>query len=620
MARKTSSWSTDDSAPAILKPRGRKRNERRASSQPDQWMGDTSSTAVGDEVVEATRFVNKRTRKKLRFSQNSTKVKTWNPIFATSRQPRKSEIWVDTKRSMNADGEESTLFLQDTAGSLIRRRFDEVRQFCEGAELVTLRAGRGDAGNKRNIWLDVRACSKDPRGGCLQQYPNPLTARLLYEKLKENTVRRDRTLIYVANLGPYCVLALTENTPFHQVDALRSAVRTHLAYRSLFRVLSSDRGYPMFQLHLHITFFSFRDHIESTKIRQWTDLSFLNPDLNKESTCGIFKSRFSLVLCGSDDQHWTGWAFSDRDLVENELVEHEFQCDTMLPHEDPIASDNVGGRVVDANTPIRDARAYFLVIFEIRIAAVSSEWEVLVRAVERGVEDFDRYLTSTTRRRAQKIWQKASNWEKDASALITQLAKVLAETVRALENFCSPHGDIAFFDNIGPSQREQDQTTWALESITHSFASLKSNYQRLVTLNDNCQQLARTLELLLTADSNEAVRHTILMTEWTILVFSPIALSITYFSMPELPFKPTPQVFFVACALVLLLVKLLFDLSGGNVHETWWWRSMIWLSNLSHSGSRTSSDGKGIGDGPVRHLWRRSPTSLEDTEMETIAV
>lgn len=106
-----------------------------------------------------------------------------------------------------------------------------------------------------------------------------------------------------------------------------------------------------------------------------------------KSICGIFKTRFSLVLCGSDDQHWTGWAFSDRDLVDNELEEDEFQCHTTLPHEDPIASDN-GGRVVDANTPIRDARAYFLIIFEIRITAVLLEWEVLIRAVECGVEDF----------------------------------------------------------------------------------------------------------------------------------------------------------------------------------------------------------------------------------------
>lgn len=69
------------------------------------------------------------------------------------------------------------------------------------------------------------------------------------------------------------------------------------------------------------------------------------------------------------------------------MEEDEFQYQTGTIHEDPIASDN-GESVLDANTPIRDARAYFLTIFESRIASASSEWEDLVRAVERGVESY----------------------------------------------------------------------------------------------------------------------------------------------------------------------------------------------------------------------------------------
>jgi hypothetical protein len=80
---------------------------------------------------------------------------------------------------------------------------------------------------------------------------------------------------------------------------------------------------------------------------------------------------------------WTGYGFVDRDLDENELDERDFQYDGM--HEDPIASNNAGDSI-DANTPIRDPRLYFLAIFEIRIIAVLREWEVLVRFMERGIE------------------------------------------------------------------------------------------------------------------------------------------------------------------------------------------------------------------------------------------
>lgn len=106
-------------------------------------------------------------------------------------------------------------------------------------------------------------------------------------------------------------------------------------------------------------------------------------------------------------------------------------------------------------------------------------------------------------------------------------------------------------------------------------------------------------------------------------VFSPIALGIAYFSMPELPFKPRPSVFFISCPLVIIFVRLLFDVLRGNVHETWWWKGVTWLLNFSHSSHETSPTRKKFGSGLLRNLWGRRPRpdpSLEGTELVVIGV
>jgi hypothetical protein len=81
---------------------------------------------------------------------------------------------------------------------------------------------------------------------------------------------------------------------------------------------------------------------------------------------------FSLVICGTDHQHWVGYAFVDRHFDEDEDLD-----ESLFPykgcHEDPIVSD-CGEDILDANLPIWDPRRYFLVILKFRIANVLKEW------------------------------------------------------------------------------------------------------------------------------------------------------------------------------------------------------------------------------------------------------
>ena len=105
-------------------------------------------------------------------------------------------------------------------------------------------------------------------------------------------------------------------------------------------------------------------------------------------------------------------------------------------------------------------------------------------------------------------------------------------------------------------------------------------------------------------------------------VFSPVALSIAYFSMPDLPFKPSTGVFWIACVLVIVVVRLLFDVLGGKIQETWWCRAakkaVAWFLEPSHSIDETPPTTNKFGDYLPRSPWRRHnpmDPSLEGTEM-----
>lgn len=122
-------------------------------------------------------------------------------------------------------------------------------------------------------------------------------------------------------------------------------------------------------------------------------MSFLNiQDANVEgkTQCGIYEAQTSLVICGSDEQQWTAYAFTDCYFNAESPLDQEFSYDEM--QEDPIAwtceFDGAFATVVDANKPIWNPREYFLTILENQLARVVNEWEYVVRQLQRSVKQF----------------------------------------------------------------------------------------------------------------------------------------------------------------------------------------------------------------------------------------
>lgn len=129
-------------------------------------------------------------------------------------------------------------------------------------------------------------------------------------------------------------------------------------------------------------------------MNQCIDLSFL--DMTTPNSAGLknfflYKSRFSLVISGFNDLEWTAYSFGDRDFKENPFEEADFAYQ-QGKHEDPISSDSGYGSV-DANKPIKEAREYWLVIFQVRISQVLKQWDIIVSTLETNIDSYVRRIS-----------------------------------------------------------------------------------------------------------------------------------------------------------------------------------------------------------------------------------
>lgn len=116
---------------------------------------------------------------------------------------------------------------------------------------------------------------------------------------------------------------------------------------------------------------------------KWIDLECIATPRWKEEggAYGLKRRQGSLMIVGTNDLHWTAYCFDDRD-PDDELDEDDFTYNSVQV--DPIVSQ-YGDNIIDANTPIRDPRAYFLRVWSRRTATVLAQWENLVWLTETGI-------------------------------------------------------------------------------------------------------------------------------------------------------------------------------------------------------------------------------------------
>ncbi|KAE9963762.1 hypothetical protein BLS_008928 [Venturia inaequalis] len=331
-------------------------------------------------------------------------------------------------------------------------------------------------------------------------------------------------LIHVNQVEEFC-----QNV---SLEALESGAELTAGYRRASWSEFTWVCHPNFQLNLHIP---------SRPKRETTNLSFLDSlSTNRvgEKPYLMQEAMFSFVICGSSNHHYVGYCFDDRDDGDCEgLEEMEFAYQGI--HEDPIASD-CGGNFIDANMPIRNSRAYH--------AKASI----------------------------------AFDWHRDIKNLLGKILPALSETLQALDVFRSLEGDSSYFNDVGATgSKERRSVLLSLRSIEQTLESIRTVYRSLSAVTERCDwvatNLSTELNLRLTIENNEATQSTVSTTEWTICFFSPLALTIAYFSMPQevIPFHMTFKSWLLSLLVAGVVVKVLYFVFAGRLRQSDLWRGVV---------------------------------------------
>ena len=119
------------------------------------------------------------------------------------------------------------------------------------------------------------------------------------------------------------------------------------------------------------------------------NLAFLQtktPTSQDNKVYNIHRAHTSLVISGYNDRRWIAYSFQNHTFDDGDDFDDEMDCNYDGFQEDPIAS----GGLVDANNPIWSPREYFALIFEYQLTGVLTQWENLVRWIERSIQGYVR--------------------------------------------------------------------------------------------------------------------------------------------------------------------------------------------------------------------------------------
>ncbi|KAF2189216.1 hypothetical protein K469DRAFT_563071 [Zopfia rhizophila CBS 207.26] len=323
-------------------------------------------------------------------------AKEWNRRFLEDQDFKEDGSFVELRKLVDADGDDLDVFLREYEGPVPDCAVALIKEFCSSINPNLLQTESTQT--QRGAWLDDR----DSHGG-FRTYLNPIGPKELYGHLKQlrfecpGACDAARRLIYISNLNPYYILALAKTASEYQVSVLKDTIWKHLTLQASVRV-EIPRGFPIFRLECHIPYLALRTStmpstesilagVETKPRRKWFDLSFLKTSHPKElekQRIGVYEAQISVVTCGSDKSKWATYAFVDTEFDGEPLEEGDFDYEGM--HEDPIVSESDGQ--INANHPIQDAREYFLLVVEKRMAQVHREWKYLVQKVEESIEKF----------------------------------------------------------------------------------------------------------------------------------------------------------------------------------------------------------------------------------------
>lgn len=131
-------------------------------------------------------------------------------------------------------------------------------------------------------------------------------------------------------------------------------------------------------------------------------LGLQSPSGTVSSQHFIQEANISIVVCGWGNTEWTGYAFANTGTEAEEEEVDESDVGSGI-QQDFLAAENGYDYVIDANSPERDARRYWLRVLAIRCELVWKEWQYLVRTIEGAIGAWVSLISSLEVDRTNRI-------------------------------------------------------------------------------------------------------------------------------------------------------------------------------------------------------------------------
>ncbi|KAK5554436.1 hypothetical protein LTR46_007634 [Exophiala xenobiotica] len=321
----------------------------------------------------------------------------------------------------------------------------------------------------------------------------------------------ERRFVFVSDLDAWNIQALAGTAPEHQADALRDAFFKHLGFKSSIEATVSEKGWPIFQLSLHLPYYAWRctshpldDHRRNRNnkpLRQRRDVSLLQPE-GKHAY--LYEAQISCVVSAIDEWKWVAYGFVDSYFDdENGENSRTYDQDTLNGiHTGPFEYG-----ITEADKPPAKARDFFCKVLRIRLKQISQEWEEVLRNLEKS---FSGYYSSHENRRKKptaqnsadeeaigkygKELQDALDWVGRTSSILSELLAMLQKTHTAWRTFKREHLDI-FQDRASASRACQ------LSAIEATFARLEAISQDIESMDKRRRGIQKELQFELNQHS-----------------------------------------------------------------------------------------------------------------------
>lgn len=115
----------------------------------------------------------------------------WNRLFSNEQNSEGSNSHLESRRDINADGDELSISLRESEESGPSSLVEEILEFCDAERIEDFELDVKREGHRRAAWLDDRSSRVTGING-VRMYKNPLTPAALYQHLSLLVRDRDR--------------------------------------------------------------------------------------------------------------------------------------------------------------------------------------------------------------------------------------------------------------------------------------------------------------------------------------------------------------------------------------------------------------------------------------------